>query len=94
MSTQQTHDEPLLLIATQTFVVTNRYGHDQWITAGEIAHPDSWAVKHYPTAFQPLEIQWPAHRKRGEALNGESPAAVSPAALKRRGGRGRRADIS
>ncbi len=84
--TSETQSAPSLFIATTTFQTTI-HGVEEWITQGQIAEPNSWPVRHWPGAFVPLAIDYPASLERGRATNAET---VSPAALLRRHG-GRRA---
>ena len=81
--TSETQSAPSLFIATTTFQTTI-HGVEEWITQGQIAEPNSWPVRHWPDAFVPLAIDYPADLKRGRATT----ETLSPAALlKRRGGR-------
>lgn len=76
-----------LVICTQTFETTAR-GASEWITAGQIAEAKSWPVRHFPSAWAPLKVDYLADEKRQAKANAETPASVSPAAImRRRGGR-------
>ena len=64
--TSETQSAPSLFIATTTFQTTI-HGVEEWITQGQIAEPNSWPVRHWPGAFVPLAIDYPASLERGRA---------------------------
>ncbi len=79
--------EPNLFVATQTYQTTLR-GREEWITAGQVAEAGSWPVKHMPSAWAPLQIDYLKNPDRIQQATAQTPSSVSPAALlKRRGSR-------